>query len=402
MSIPDRDTLSRLGIEWCQPGEDPLVRARQERLAAGLPVFDLVGTTAAEAGLFYPPSRFRAVVASAEESLQSTFPYRPDPLGLPRAREAVAAFYGRRGVSLSPGNVLLTPGTSMGYLAALRLLLNPGDNLLVPSPGYPLFDDLCAIAGVEARRYHLRENGDRWLIDPEEVRFQCTPRTRAIALVSPHNPTGHVATEEELAAIVSLCRERGLALLFDEVFSETLGDWGALPRPTDGEAPLVLLLNGFSKMFSLPGWKVAWCGALGERAPAFLAAAAHFLDAFLPMPDFTQATVAPILEGGDPGVLQDLNERLCGMRKRAAEALGIRDPGAGVYLTIRCDPAKGGMAVCTALLQETGALVHPGYYYDLAGRLVLTCLAPPDVSVESYRRIRESIHGRTHAGVIPG
>lgn len=401
MKIPERDVLSRLGKDWAPSASDPLAEARAEHIAAGNPILDLIGTTATEAGLVYPADAFQGALDAAAHTLRPAFPYNPDPLGAPAARGAVARFYQRRGLDTSPESLFLTPGTSLAYLTAFRLLLNPGDNILVPSPGYPLFDDLCAIAGIEARHYHLRRADARWGVDPDEVEFQCTPRTRAIALVSPHNPTGHVATVGELRAIQDLCRRRGLALLFDEVFSETLSDGAPLPRPEGEGAPLVLLLNGFSKMFSLPGWKVAWGLASGEHARAFLGAAAHFLDAFLPMPDFTQATVAPLLDAGDPPVLQGLNGRLCEMRRASAGALGVSDPGAGVYLTVPNGTAEDDLVLCTRLLRETGILTHPGYYYDLPGHLVLTCLSPSGTGIGPFERIRRWLSGSPAQGVPP-
>src|SRR5262249_33999660 len=149
------------------------------------------------------------------------------------------------------------------------------DEILVPSPCYPLFDSIAKLSGIQLHPYHLRERS-RWEIDFEHLESAITSRTRAIILISPHNPTGAVASEEEVQKLADLATRRNLALIADEVFSPFLfGLKGlpsnrgqppvrGLPRPAAQKAPLVLTLNGISKMLALPGVKIGWMAVTGE------------------------------------------------------------------------------------------------------------------------------------------
>src|SRR5690606_11094874 len=116
---------------------------------------------------------------------------------------------------------ILTPGTSIAYFSAVGLLAERGE-ILCPTPTYPRFDDLARVAGCGVRRYYLACNNGQWSIDPDEVAFQITPATRALVLISPHNPTGHVVGEEEMRVLYAIARRHNLAIVFDEVFRGVL------------------------------------------------------------------------------------------------------------------------------------------------------------------------------------
>jgi alanine-synthesizing transaminase len=364
---------------------------------------DHIGGTAQGEGIVYPEDLFAAAREGARTDLDSGAPYSPAASGRPSARAAIAGYYGRRGVPTEPGAVYLTPGTSFGYHAALRLLASRGDNILVPSPGYPLFDDLCALCGVTPRRYHLRHSNGIWAIDPEEIAFQVTPRTRAIAVVSPHNPTGTIADAAILSALGEICRNRGLALLFDEVFCEFLDTPGRpMSRPVDDEFPLVLTLNGFSKMFSLPGWKIAWVRAGGAESARFGRAMEHLLDTFLPMPEFIQALAGPLMERGDPAVLDRLSAEVAVRRAAKAGWLGIRDPGVGTYLCVPMADGENDLAVARDLFQAKGMETHPGSYYDMPGHLILSCYTNPPEAAGSAEQVKDFLANRGKYGVSGG
>ena len=319
--LPVADT--HLLRAWGRSDVNALTTEVARRRTSGRSFIDLVGASPLECGLAFPEECLARVT---EEALPACRAYRPHPCGQGEAREAIAAYYRRRGQPAGVDRIVLAPGTSLAYFYALRLLCEPGDEILVPRPGYPLFDDLCRVAGVKHRYYHYVRRGDQgWRPDLEDIEFQCTPRTRAIAVVSPHNPLGTEFTAEELSALARICRARGLALLFDEVFCEFRreGD-GAFPRPHDEEFPLTVTLNGFSKMLSLPGHKVAWLKVGGDEDAArrLVAGLEYVGDLFLPVSELAQAMVPGLIAVGGAGLLWAV-----GARVRREAGPGRRGPG---------------------------------------------------------------------------
>ena len=186
------------------------------------PLVDLTESNPTVVGLRYPAAAIRRRARRA--GARST--YEPTPPGLPAARAAVAAYYARHGCAVDAERITLTASTSEAYGWLFKLLCDPGDDVLVPSPSYPLFDYLAALESVRPSPYPLRYHGG-WFVDVEEVRRALTPRTRAIVVVNPNNPTGSFLKRDEARALAALAAERDLALVSDEVFADY-----ALRRPT--------------------------------------------------------------------------------------------------------------------------------------------------------------------------
>ncbi len=368
--------------QWSDPLPGPLAGELEEKRRAGRHVIDLITANPHECGLRFPDDLLDGIVQRALREAPAVRVYTPDARGQLPAREAIAAYYQARGVEADPGAIVLTPGTSMAYFHAFRLLCQPGDEVLVPKPGYPLLDDLCAVCGLKLRYYHLTDRSGQWRIDLDDLAFQLTPRTRIVVAVSPHNPTGVVLSAEELEGIGRLCRKHDLALLFDEVFCEFLSDATAvLPRPRAGDFPLAITLNGFSKMFSLPGWKIAWMKVAGDEVLVrpLLQAIEHLSDAFLPVNELAQAIVPAVLAASDPPVYTMLAAEY---RARMSAALAgfplpCRAPEGGVYITARLPDGVPDEEFALRLLRDFDVLVHPGYYYDMPGHIVMTCVQEP-------------------------
>ena len=192
-----------------------LARLLEEKRRAGVRVLDLTETNPTKVGLPVPDDLL-APLAARGSAL-----YEPTPCGLPSARAAVAADFARRGVALEPDRVVLTASTSEAYAFLLKLLCDPGDEILVPRPGYPLFEYLACLESVGVRGYPLEHDGS-WHLDVPALRAAVSPRTRALVVVSPGNPTGAHLKRDERDALESLAAEHDLALVSDEVF----GDFG--------------------------------------------------------------------------------------------------------------------------------------------------------------------------------
>jgi alanine-synthesizing transaminase len=240
--------------------------------------------------------------------------------------------------------------------------------------------------------YHLNEE-QQWAIDFANIENSISIRTRALVVISPHNPTGHVSTHDELEAIAGLALRHDLAVIADEVFSEFLIERRTLPRPTGSRAPLVLTLNGFSKMFALPGVKFGWMAVSGEQEKVRRAMRALELisDTFLPVNEIVQAAAPDIFEQG-----QDFLDSYAGeIRRRWWVARELIEqaahcsccfPGGGFYAALKLDQDEE--AAAKAVLQRAHLLVHPGYFYDIEPHhLVLSFVLEPQLMREVFSRL---------------
>lgn len=349
----------------------------EKAVSAGKPVVDLISTHLAEQGWVFPQERLRTILADAAPRARI---YRPDPLGLPSAREAIADYYRKAGVPASAEQVLITPGTSLSYFYCFKLLASPGEEILCPRPSYPLFESIAELAGLQLRHYRLQESRG-WEIDLDHLESQISTRTRALVLISPHNPTGMVAGSQSLQELAAIASRHDLPVLADEVFSEFLYELDALPRPAATAAPLVFTLNGFSKMVGLPGLKLGWILLSGSpaRVGRSLEVMELISDTFLPVNDLAQHMVSGILEGREafafglrPWLLRC--RQIAGDRLSQCPGVRLALPRGGFYLTLKVGEAEvDEEALCIELLRKSGVLVHPGYFYDMApAHLVLT------------------------------
>ena len=230
------------------------------RRAAGLPIIDLTASNPTAAGFAYPDDLLTPLADAA------ALRYEPQALGLPAAREAVAGEYARHGLAIDPAHVALTASTSEAYALLFKLFCDPGDQVLVPRPSYPLFEHLSSLEAVEAVPYRLEYHGS-WRIDIESVRHAVTPRTRALVVVSPNNPTGSWLHHDDLAALTGVCATNGLALIGDEVFADYPLD--PAPGRTSVLAQarvLTCALGGLSKSAGLPQVKLGWMAWAGPEA----------------------------------------------------------------------------------------------------------------------------------------
>ena len=371
---------------------NPLYRERDLLLSRGEKVTDLVSGNVHHHGIGYPQTVIEKALHDAAGLARR---YRPDPLGQSSAREAISRYYGEEGLPIPPGQILLAPGTSLSYWYAIKLFAEPGDEILSPRPTYPLFDAIAALAGVRMVDYRLRE-ADRWEIDFDHLESRITERTRAIVLISPHNPTGAVAGEEELARLAEVAARHRLPIISDEVFSPFLFGRDRLPRPAAAGAPLVLTLNGFSKMLALPGMKIGWIAFSGE-APLVrkaLAAVETISDTFLPVNETAQFAVPALLEGAK----SFLSEYRSAIRERARLAvrllsrssrLSFIPPEGGFYMTLRINaPEADEETLALDLLRRERLLLHPGFFYDLdPPHLVFSFVSEPALLEESLERV---------------
>jgi hypothetical protein len=357
--------------------KNPLYMAHDELRAANQSILDLVKGNVNEHGIVYPEPILREILQNASEPARI---YKPDSLGQPLAREAISRYYGG---NIAARQLVLTPGTSVSYWYCFKLLAEPGDEILTPQPSYPLFDYIAQLCGVKLTPYELDESRN-WAIDLDYLEQQIGAKTRAIVLISPHNPTGMVASMEQLRELAGIAGRYEVPIIADEVFSEFLFGYETLPRPALTDAPLVFTLNGFSKMFALPGMKIGWIGVSGEEhlVERSLGALELISDTFLPVNEVLQFAVPEIFARG-AAFVEHYKQFIRQSRDIAIESLHGCDfvpPEGGFYVTLRLPHDEEDAAL--RLLRDRHILVHPGYFYDI----------PPNHLVMTY--IHEAAHLR--------
>ena len=274
--------------------ESELARAHRLRAEAGEPIADLTASNPTRCGFAYDPQLLAAL--TDPEALD----YDPQPRGLLRARQAVCDYYASHRVSLKPEQITLTTSTSEAYSFLFRLLCDAGSEILVPQPGYPLFDFLAVLDDVRIKPVpFVYDHG--WQIDPESFRRAITPLTRAIVLVHPNNPTGHFTKPWEAKELAQICREFDLALIVDEVFLdyEFSGSMGDKPASFAAgiEGVPVFVVSGLSKIAGLPQMKAAWIVAAGPEALAAQERLEVIADTFLSMNAPVQCALTAWLKG---------------------------------------------------------------------------------------------------------
>jgi alanine-synthesizing transaminase len=354
----------------------------------GRTVLDLTVSNPTRAGFSYPESRIVAALGSSRSLV-----YAPHPFGLPESRAAVAATYAEAGIPLDPSHVVLTASTSEAYAFLFKLLCDPGDEVLIPQPSYPLFELIARLEGVKLAPYPLSYDG-AWHVDHTAIEHALTPRTRAIFIVSPNNPTGSFVTDAELAAMA----RTGLPLVSDEVFAPFVLDGGA-DRPSilaTRESELVFALNGLSKMAALPQMKLGWIAVGGTNAAKVDEALGRLeliADAFLSVGAPVQHAVGELLATRhvvQDGIQSRLRANLETLRSIVAgTAVTVLDVEGGWYATLRVPRTRAEEAWSLVFLEEDGVYVHPGHFFDFADEayVVVSLLTEETTLAEGARRI---------------
>ena len=345
---------------------------------------DLVSGNVNIQGIRFPSSILSKALAGG---LKQAAYYRPDPLGQKVARDAISRYYSKEMLKIPSDQIILTPGTSISYWYAFKVFANEGDEILCPTPSYPLFDSIAQLCGVKLVPYRLEEKA-RWEINFEHLESAITTRTKAIVLISPHNPTGAIATTEEIKQLCEIARRKNLAIISDEVFSPFLFGQKALPRPAHTTAPLVITLNGFSKMLALPGLKIGWMAITGD--PALVKKTVRALDmisdTFLPVNEASQFAVPALLRqsaafrSSYASKIRTNMELATTLLKEQNTVPGISfiQPEGGFFLTLKVDQDEDELVL--KLLKEHHVLVHPGYFYDMdAQHLVMSFVNKPTI-----------------------
>ena len=371
-------------------GESGFAAAVREAQAGGRRLIDLTVSNPTVCGFSYDS----AVVLGALRDDRALV-YDPDPRGMRSAREAVAGYYADHGArSVDPDALVLTTSTSEGYGYLFRLLCDPGEEVLVAEPSYPLFDFLADLEDIHLRAYPLFYDYG-WWIDFAALEKRIGPRTRAIVVVHPNNPTGHGIRLAERVRLETICLQHGLALIVDEVFLDYPVEIGAeLTSFAVGPHPvLTFVLSGMSKIAGLPQMKVGWIGGFGPKSVLgdALGRLEVVADTFLSMNAPAQLALPGWLErreGIQRQILDRVRSNLSGAKTGGLEVLVLE---AGWSAILRLEQRSGAGDLAVEILRETGVLVHPGSFYGMAegGRVVVSLIGPEGEFAEAVRLLSE-------------
>ncbi len=392
--LPTRTRLSEVRYEI--RGE--LARRARELEAQGRTLIKLnIGNPGAFG--FRAPEHLQRAIANG---IARTDPYTHQQ-GLPAAREAIAAFHRQRGTpNASPERVFIGNGVSELIDLSLRALLNPGDEVLVPSPDYPLWSAATILNDGRPVSYRCAPDSG-FLPDPDEIESLVTTRTRAIVLINPNNPTGAVYPRALLERIVGIAARHGLLLMADEIYDSVLYDDAHFEplAPLAGELPC-LSFGGLSKVHRACGWRVGWAVLSGD--PVACGNFHHAMDllgalrlcANVP----GQIAIEHALQGEDTiGALCAPGGRLHATRRAlieccaASEHLDLVAPRGAMYgFPAVVGAAAHGFddhAFALELLETQNVLVVPGSGFNLTERnhFRVTLLPPADVLREVFERI---------------
>ena len=358
-----------------------LAEALTAARAEGRTILDLTESNPTRAGFDYPTDLLRLLADSRGLT------YAPSPFGLVEARRAVARDYLRRGVDVRPERIALTASTSEAYGCLFKLLTDAGDEVLIPKPSYPLFEHLASLDRVTPRPYDLDSDAG-WRIDFESLEAAVTPRTRAILVVSPNNPTGSFVKSDEVEQLAALASVHDLALVADEVFTDyelAPGTRATTGRFVDRGDVLSFSLGGLSKSVGLPQLKLAWIAVAGPGRlvdPA-LERLEIICDTYLSVSTPIQVAAPELLERG-----VSVREQIA--RRVLANYQCLHDKAASVPVC-RVLASEGGWSavievpsieseedLVVNLLQDDGVLAHPGYFFDFPREayLVVSLLVP--------------------------
>ena len=359
-----------------------LALARTAVAASGRRLVDLTVSNPTKAGIPYPDDLLAGL--SDARALQ----YEPHAAGLLATREAVAEYYADLGAAVHPDQIILTASTSEAYHYLFKLMADPGDEILVPRPSYPLFEFLAGLELLDSVPYPA---------DSPDPCNLATDRTRAMVTVHPNNPTGEYLTDAHAQALASRCAALGIGLIVDEVFLDYRLTAGQPQTMAKHEADGVFVLSGLSKVCGMPQMKLGWMVLTGEHQ-------AEVRDRLELMADTYLSVSAPVQWAGI-----DWLRRRAEIQKPILERIGANSQCLGEMLSntgiIYHAPQGGWTAIlelpstldeevlALRLMSESGIVVQPGYFYDFGAgsRLILSLLTDPRDLQWGVERLKSEI-----------
>lgn len=370
-------------------GQNELILLKNQLESQGFEITDLTESNPTKCGFDYSPLDADSLFRSDDNLL-----YIPEPKGSVSVRRSIASYYNGRYTApsgkINSDNIFLTSGTSESYSHLFKILCNPGDEILIPKPGYPLFELLAGINYLNYGYYRLIYE-DRWEIDFDSLQNSLSEKTKALIIVNPNNPTGNYLSATELRKISDICSKHNISLICDEVFY----DYNLIPLAknadfvnADFDFP-VFVLNGLSKICAVPQFKLGWILA---NSPEICA---EQIKNNLEIVCDTYLSVNSIIQNSFNGVF--------GFRKFIQKQIKTRIMNNLIQLRfLKPYCVEGGWNAIVDLpdeydeekftekLLKNGIFVHPGYFYDFenGNKIVLSLIVPEDIFLKGLNGIK--------------
>jgi aspartate/methionine/tyrosine aminotransferase len=364
-----------------------LNKALEELESRHVPVIDLTASNPTSCDFLYPEMALAAL--NSPENLH----YQPDACGTFKAREALVEYYARQKQALSARDIVLTASTSEAYSFLMRLLVDPGEKVLIPSPSYPLFQFLLEINDVNFDYYPLSYDG-QWHLDCQALERLVDAKTKAIIVVNPNNPTGSYISRAELDFLNKLCLKHHMAIISDEVFFEYSLCAGDAVSCVGNQTALTFVLGGLSKMLALPQMKCSWILASGpgRALQGSMARLEIIADTYLSVNTPVQNALSSWLDSASQiqgqiiSRVKENRQWLCAHLNDHTELLSFQG---GWYATLRIPAVRSEEEWVLEFLKEDHVLVYPGYFFDFEKEayIVLSLLPLPEVFQEAAGRI---------------
>ncbi|TGL13824.1 pyridoxal phosphate-dependent aminotransferase [Leptospira levettii] len=358
----------RFGLLGDLNAENPIYQIKTERIKTGKPILDLGNSNLTEMGLEFPASVLTHILSNLNASI-----YEPIPEGLESTRNEISSHYKTRGFQVNSSNFHLTASTSEAYSYLFKLLTNPGDEVLTPNPGYPLFSFLIGLENLKEVHYQLKENQSdgSWVYDAETIANSISTKTKLIVLVSPSNPTGSKTTESFWKIWESFGIQ--IPVIVDEVFEAY--DFFGEPHhlPSNPNFPL-FVCHGFSKMLALPQTKLAWILNLSpEPIKTEIQKKLSFIsDTYLSVNSLVQLATNELLPWKTM-VQNRIRTRIMRNYSLCKEFVNqfsyskkVHAIEAGWYFLLELNLDKKDEKIVGEILLETGVLLHPGSWYGFS------------------------------------
>jgi hypothetical protein len=366
---------------------NPISVLLAEKRRANAKVLDLTESNPTRAGFAYPQ---REILEALSDS--AALRYDPTPRGLLAAREAVSGYYAERGIEIPASRIVLTASTSEAYAYLFKLLTNPGDEVLVPRPSYPLFEFLAGLESTVLKQYPLRYDG-AWHIDFDALEGAVTDGTRGVVVVNPNNPTGSFLKIEEARRLDEFAARHGLAILADEVFFDyAITDDDSRAAGLPGAAQ-VFTMSGLSKIAGLPQMKLGWIAASGPGTEEAIEQLEWIADTYLSVSTPVQIALPKLLELST-GIRQQIRGRtaanLAWLRERTTGSpVNVLNTEGGWSAILQVPRTRSEEEWAITLLSERDVLIQPGFFYDFESEafLVVSLLTEPATFTEGVRRI---------------
>lgn len=344
--------------------ENKLTSIKKKLEEKNVPVLDLTVSNPTIVGLEFPEAILRHILESVNLSH-----YSPSAKGLESARESISNYYAERGLSFSKESIFLTPSTSDSYSYLFKLLTNPGDEVLTPSPGYPLFSYLSSMENLKEVHFPLVQRNSGWEYDVESILNFTSTKTKIICLVSPANPTGSKLSQNFWREWKeSQCQ---IPILVDEVFYGFDGIREDLIRhsiPTDTNFPL-FILNGISKMLCLPHWKLGWIISANSHNK-LNSGLELILDTYLSTNAIIQSMLPQILHW-KPMIQNKTNARIQRNFRIASDILAessyqVLPYEGGWFLVLKLIGVSNDEKFCETVLEKQGVIIFPGTWFEFS------------------------------------